>query len=225
MTPGLLVDPALLPDWLSPLANAVTDPTLPNRVYPRLTPPSGQAFRAAAVLILLGQDSAAGPDVLLLRRADTLAAHPGQVAFPGGMIDTTDDGPVAAAVREAEEEAGVRPDGVVPFALLPDLPVSVSRFLVTPVLGYWLRPHKVAAVDPAETMAVARVPINHLADPAHRFMLRHPSGATGPAFDAPGMLVWGFTAALLSGLLTLAGWELPWDQADIREFDTTGARH
>jgi len=189
----------------------------------RVRPPgrgssAGLPTRSAAVLMLFG-DGENGPDVLLIRRADTLNSHPGQVAFPGGSADDTDRGPVDTALREAEEEAGVLADGVRPVALLPDLFVPVSGFMVTPVLALWERPSPVRVVDPAETAAVARVPIVHLADPANRFRVRHPSGFSGPAFAAPGMLVWGFTAGLLDGLLRLAGWERPWNSADVRDLD------
>ena len=216
MSPGPLVDPADVPGWLSTLITATAG--LDASALTRVRPPSGKATRPAAVLMLLG-DGHDGPDVLLTRRADTLNSHPGQVAFPGGRTDDTDQGPVATALREAEEEAGVLADGVLPIALLPELFVPVSGFMVTPVLAYWERPSPVRAVDPGETASVARVPIAHLTDPANRFRVMHPSGFTGPAFAAPGMLVWGFTAGLLAGLLQLAGWERPWDTSDVRDLD------
>jgi 8-oxo-dGTP pyrophosphatase MutT (NUDIX family) len=216
MSPGPLVDPADVPAWLAGLVAATTD--LDASALTRVRPPNGRPTRPAAVLMLLG-DGDDGPDVLLTRRADTLNSHPGQVAFPGGSADDTDRGPVDTALREAEEEAGVLADGVRPVALLPDLFVPVSGFMVTPVLALWERPSPVRVVDPAETAAVARVPIAHLADPANRFRVRHPSGFSGPAFAAPGMLVWGFTAGLLDGLLRLAGWERPWNSADVRDLD------
>jgi 8-oxo-dGTP pyrophosphatase MutT (NUDIX family) len=216
MSPGPLVDPADTPEWLAGLVAATAG--LDAEAFTRISPPNSREFRKAAVLMLFGEGQT-GPDVLLLRRADTLNSHPGQVAFPGGSADAVDDGPVATALREAAEEAGVRPDGVAPVALLPDLYVPVSGFLVTPVLAHWARPSEVRAVDPGETSAVARVPVAHLVDPANRFRVRHPSGYTGPAFSAPGMLVWGFTAGLLSGLLSLAGWERPWDASDVRDLD------
>ncbi|HTI28339.1 MAG TPA: CoA pyrophosphatase [Kutzneria sp.] len=216
MSPGPLVDPADVPGWLAGLVAATAD--LDASALTRVRPPNGLPTRPASVLMLLG-DGDDGPDVLLTRRADTLNSHPGQVAFPGGSADDTDQGPVDTALREAEEEAGVLADGVRPVALLPDLFVPVSGFMVTPVLALWERPSPVRVVDPAETAAVARVPIAHLSDPANRFRVRHPSGFSGPAFAAPGMLVWGFTAGLLDGLLRLAGWERPWNAADVRDLD------
>ena len=216
MSPGPLVDPADVPEWLSGLVAATAD--LDVSELTRVRPPRGLPTRPAAVLMLLG-DGDDGPDVLLTRRADTLNSHPGQVAFPGGRADEGDDGPVGTALREAEEEAGVLAAGVRPVALLPELFVPVSSFLVTPVLAQWERPSPVRVVDPGETAAVARVPIAHLTDPANRFRVRHPSGFTGPAFAAPGMLVWGFTAGLLAGLVRLAGWERPWNTADVRDLD------
>jgi hypothetical protein len=61
------------------------------------------------------------------------------------------------------------------------------------------------------------VPVAHLTDPANRFRVSHPSGFVGPAFAAPGMLVWGFTAGLLTMVLSTAGWDRPWDHTDVRD--------
>jgi 8-oxo-dGTP pyrophosphatase MutT (NUDIX family) len=216
---GPLVDPATVPDWLSGLvaATATFDPSW----FRRVGEPPADARRAAVLMLFgengLGPDS--GPDVLLLRRADTLGSHPGQVAFPGGATEPSDDGPVATALREATEEVGVLPEGVRPLALLPRLHVPVSRFAVTPVLAHWATPSPVRAVDLGETASVARLPLRHLTDPANRITVRHPSGYTSPGYLAPGMLIWGFTAGLLTGLLAMGGWDRPWDSSDVRDLD------
>jgi 8-oxo-dGTP pyrophosphatase MutT (NUDIX family) len=213
---GPLVDPATVPDWLRPVVEATGE--LDQDSFRRLSPPTEDA-RDAAVLILLGEHETRGPDVLLQLRADGGGAHSGQVAFPGGSSEPSDDGPVATALREAVEETGLDPSGVRPVAILPQLHIPVSGFHVTPVLAHWVAPSRVWAVDPAESAAVSRVPIAELADPANRFTCRHPSGFLGPAFALPGMLVWGFTAALLTLLLELGGWERPWDSSVIRDLD------
>ncbi len=205
------------PDWMQRLAKATED--IDAATFMRVPRAPSEGVREASVLMLFGEDENHGPDVLLLRRADTLGSHPGQVAFPGGAADPDDDGPVATALREAYEETGVLAAGVRPLALLPELYVPVSGFVVTPVLAYWEQPSPVAPVDSAETAAVARVPVAHLADPANRFRVRHPAGYVGAAFSAPGMLVWGFTAGLINGLIALGGWEQPWDATDVRDLE------
>jgi 8-oxo-dGTP pyrophosphatase MutT (NUDIX family) len=214
---GPLADPATVPDWLRKVVEASGD--LDADLFRRLSPP-GENAREAAVLILFGEHETRGPDVLLQLRATGGGAHSGQVAFPGGAAEPEDDGPVATALREAVEETGLDPSGVRPVALLPSLHIPVSRFHVTPVVAHWEKPSRVWAVDPAESAAVARAPIADLADPVNRFTCKHPvHGFLGPAFALPGMLVWGFTAALLTLLLQLGGWERPWNGNDIRDLD------
>ena len=194
--------------------------------------------RQAAVLVLFGvlddvaasrraSDPAAAPlpvpadlDVLLLARASTLSHHPGQVSFPGGRLDDTDTDLVDAALREAVEETGLDRDGVEVLGSLSALPLPVSNHLVTPVLGWWARPTPVAVVDSAESAHVFRVPVADLTDPANRrtaVVRRGRSTHKSPAFlvsaDGREHLVWGFTGAILDGLLDRLGWAEPWDAA------------
>ena len=209
-------DTADLPDWMANLVAATSE--LDPSIFRRFSGSSAEQARDASVLMLFGSGPH-GPDLLFLRRADSLGSHPGQVAFPGGGSEPGDADSVATALREAEEEVGLEPEGVRPLARLPRAYVPVSGFDVTPVLAYWDQPSAVRAVDEGETAAVARVPIAHLVEPANRIQVRHPSGFTSPAYLAPGMLIWGFTAGLLTVLLSIGGWDRPWDATKIVNLD------
>lgn len=202
--------PPSLPDWARRI-DAVL-PSVTARDLTRWTPPAGTVTRPAAVLMLFGDD-APGGDLLLLERASTLRSHPGQAAFPGGALDPDDPTPVAAALREAEEETGLDPAGVHVLGTLPELFLPPSGFRVTPVVGWWRRPVPVAPASPAEVAHVERIALDDLLEPANRWTVRHPSGFVGPAFTVGRLFVWGFTAGLLSRLLAIAGLERPWDTA------------
>jgi 8-oxo-dGTP pyrophosphatase MutT (NUDIX family) len=213
----------IVPDWLRRLEDAL--PHVRGEQLSRFLAPIDGSGRHSAVLALFGEGDR-GPEALLIERAHTLRSHAGQPAFPGGMLDP-DDGPVdgggavQAALREAHEEVGVDPASVEVLGVLPALWLPPSSVVVHPVVGFWREPHPVRVVDQAEVAAVARVPIEELVDPAHRLQVTHPSGWIGPAFEVRGesgdLLVWGFTAGLLSQLIALAGWERPWDTARRRE--------
>jgi 8-oxo-dGTP pyrophosphatase MutT (NUDIX family) len=206
-----------VPGWLRRLEQAL--PHVRGEQLSRFLPPEDGSGRHSAVLALFGEGER-GPEALLIERAATLRSHAGQPAFPGGMLDP-DDGPVdgggavRAALREAHEEVGLEPGSVDVLGVLPALWLPPSGVVVHPVVGYWREPHPVRVVDTAEVASVARVPIEELVDPARRLQVTHPSGWIGPAFEVRGesgdLLVWGFTAGLLSQLLALADWEQPWD--------------
>jgi 8-oxo-dGTP pyrophosphatase MutT (NUDIX family) len=214
---------APVPAWLRELADAAGT----MEIDPLIQPPA-RGGRASAVLILFaaGRDGSDQPDLLFIQRSEGLRLHAGQPAFPGGAIDVEDGGPVGAALREAAEEVGVDPAGVDIVGTLPELFIPRTGFRVVPVLAWWRRPSTVAPVDAGEVAAVERVSVGELADPAARLVVRGPSGFASPAFQVRGMLIWGFTAALVDRLLALAGWERPWDAAkviDLGSASRTGA--
>jgi 8-oxo-dGTP pyrophosphatase MutT (NUDIX family) len=206
-----------LPDWLVTIRDAAL--TITGRDLTAFLPPEDSGARPGAVLMLFGEGPV-GPDLLLTERAHDMRSHPGQISFPGGSIDETDESPTAAALREAEEEVGLDPSGVDVLATLPELWLPPSNFAVTPVLAWWREESPVGVVDPREVHAVLRVPIDELLDPAHRVMVTHPSGYSSPGFligDGKDLILWGFTAGLINRLFDYVGLTREWDTSVTRE--------
>jgi 8-oxo-dGTP pyrophosphatase MutT (NUDIX family) len=197
-----------LPAWLAPLAAAAR--VLGPGDLSMFLPPEDGSGRESAVLMAFGEVDGA-PSLLLIQRAADMRNHAGQVAFPGGAVDATDDGNVAAALREATEEVGLDPASVQVIVELPSIFIPVTGFVVAPVLAWWHHPHPVAPVDPVEVARAVVVPIATLVDPANRFRVPHPTGWLGPGFEVDDLFIWGFTAVLLDRLLELGGWAKPWD--------------
>jgi 8-oxo-dGTP pyrophosphatase MutT (NUDIX family) len=203
----------VIPDWLEPVARAADEITVDDLT--RFLAPDDAVTRRGAVLLLFGSRR----DLLLTERAHDMRSHPAQVSFPGGSIDPGET-PREAALREAEEETGLRREGVEVFAELPELWLPPSNFAVTPVLGWWAEESPVAVVDPREVHAVYRVPLDELIDPTHRVTVRHPSGWLGPAFligPDNDVVLWGFTAGIVSRLLDFVGWSEPWEDGRVRD--------
>jgi len=200
--------------------------------------PGGETPAESAVLVLFGAldrrpshfHAEAVPedlDLLLTQRALHLRKHPGQVAFPGGRKDPEDRDHVATALREAQEETGLDPQGVKVLGSLPPAPLTVTNFRVTPVVGWWDRPSDVFVVDEGEASRVFRVPVADLVDPANRVVTSREAVPPvragrfrGPGFLVSDTLVWGFTAIVIDRILELLGWAQDWDRG--RVVDITG---
>lgn len=236
--------PDASPPWLRPLVDNVERMPeayrrrLPADVLAMITGKAVSALRGsgreAAVLVLFsGPESAPADgavpddaDLLVTVRASTLRHHAGQAAFPGGAADPTDDGPVATALREAQEETGIDVTRLRPLVTMERTFIAPSRFHVVPVLAYSPDPGPVAVVNEAETAIVARVPLRAFINPDNRLMVyRGDLGRrwAGPAFLLNEMLVWGFTGQVICAMLDVAGWAQPWDTTDVRELDAAMA--
>ena len=159
-----------------------------------------QAIRPAAVLVGL-IPRAGGPTALLTQRPDTMDAHPGQVAFPGGKMDPSDDDEVETALREAREEVGVDPASVDLIARGAPY-ITGTGFRVVPVLG--VLPADFEAV-PCETevAAVFETPLDFLFNPKnHDRQIGNWRGQTRHYYQMPhgGFHIWGVTAGIIRAL-------------------------
>ncbi len=155
------------------------------------------APRGAAVLVpLVMRENRL--TVLLTRRSDDMPSHPGQVAFPGGKIDPEDDGPVAAALRETEEETGLARSFVEPCGFL-DAYQTRTGFRICPVVAL-VRPGFTLVPEEGEVADIFEVPLNFLMDPANH--QRHGRVWQGKkrwfyAMPYNDHYIWGATAGML----------------------------
>jgi 8-oxo-dGTP pyrophosphatase MutT (NUDIX family) len=157
-------------------------------------------LRPAAVLVPL-VDRAGCMTVLLTQRTAHLSAHAGQIAFPGGRIETSDRDATEAALRETEEEVGLTRDHVTLIGRL-DTYVTGTGFEITPVVGIIKVPFPLVP-DPFEVSEVFEVPLSFVIDPNnHRRMTRVFENHTRVFFVLPyeNRYIWGATAGMLVNL-------------------------
>jgi len=168
-----------------------------NPGHPRLQDMWKLKIRDAAVLIPV-VDHGGQASVILTRRTEALRSHSGQVAFPGGRIDATDLSPEFAALRETDEEIGIRPDQIEVIGRMPDY-MAGSGFRIAPIVGV-VQPGFVLDVNADEVDAVFEVPLGFLMDPQnHTQDSREWNGLQWKYFDMPygGQRIWGVTAGII----------------------------
>jgi 8-oxo-dGTP pyrophosphatase MutT (NUDIX family) len=160
----------------------------------------GRVLRPASVLIPL-QMVDGRAELILTKRSARLKHHPGQIAFPGGKQDKSDSGPVAAALREAEEEIGLPPELV---QVLGELPTheTVTGYVITPILAI-VRNSFAERPEAGEVDEIFRVPLDHVINPANfRVEGRRWQGRRRHYYAVPygPYYIWGATARILRAL-------------------------
>jgi 8-oxo-dGTP pyrophosphatase MutT (NUDIX family) len=194
-----------LTDWktrlqaaVSPLNLGVT--ALGNLNYRKPGEDAVRPAKTAAVLVAFLDVEQ--PELVLTRRADHLPTHPGQVSFPGGAAEPGDRTAVETAIREANEEIGLRPDDVTPLGFLHRMD-TISDYRVLPVVAMVQHPGQ-WRLDEQEVAEVFTVPIEVVMDrnrysatPMRRAGVEH----VLYLMHWEGQQIWGATAAMLMDLI------------------------
>ncbi len=177
-------------------------------VQRRLMDPSGSQTRPAAVCILFASSSQkpSGPILLLTKRSETLEIHKGQMAFPGGLCESQDQGnPVRTALRETEEEMGIPSECIKVLGELPRL-VTGTGFLIQPIVGVSKKSLEkmVLNPNPDEIDEVIWVSLQTLLRPEtyrNEFFLRELVQYPIDVFQVGQYRIWGATGTILKNLL------------------------
>ncbi len=158
-----------------------------------------QATRPAAVLVAIVDHPE--PTVLLTLRTAHLSSHAGQIAFPGGKMDPDDATPLAAALREADEEIGLAGDLIDPIGYL-DLYLTFSGFRILPVVARVI-PNYTLAINASEVADAFEVPLTFLMEPEnHQRGSRDWKGIRREYYAMPfgDRYIWGVTAGIVRNL-------------------------
>ncbi len=140
--------------------------------------------------------------MLFTRRNETMRHHAGQISFPGGALESADHDAIAAALRETDEETGIKSEFIEAFGYLDCLD-TISGFSVTPVVGI-VREGFELNPDPAEVAEVFEVPLDIILEPGclkRSEIVWRGRGREIFEFDYDGKRIWGATAAILQNLL------------------------
>lgn len=152
-----------------------------------------------------------GLGLLITRRAPDLDVHPGQVSFPGGRAEPTDENPLYTATREAREEVRLDPDELTVVGRLDDIR-TVTGYVVTPFVGGV--PRRRFVPDGREIVEVGVLPLSAFLEPSNYEFERRSHPEYGEAivhyFHVGDFTVWGATARILVQFLELAtDWSSP----------------
>jgi 8-oxo-dGTP pyrophosphatase MutT (NUDIX family) len=139
--------------------------------------------------------------IVLIERGSDLRHHAGQISFPGGRRDPTDDELVHTALREAHEEIGLDPASVELFGSLAPVATAVTEFAIYPFVGLVAHGQE-WVLAPLEVQAVIECPVAELAA-THEYRTLTRDGAPFPTdcYTTGRHLVWGATARILTDLL------------------------
>ncbi len=168
--------------------------------------------KIACVLVLIFQKNGSWHTALIERSTHPADRHAGQISFPGGKIEESDENLGQVALRETEEEIGVPRENVEILGSLTNLYIPVSNFLVHPFVG-WLRGSTDFSPQPGEVQQILTPPLAQFFAPDARKLteIQLPNGillSDVPYFEVENHIVWGATAMILNELIETMNYEL-----------------
>ena len=184
-------------------ATAALKSALQNYEPPPI-PPQFMNSAKASVMVLVREGSR--PTIVLTERTAHLSSHAGEVAWPGGRVESADANPLAAGLRETFEEIGV-PQAAV--TVIGELPGEISKF------GLWVMPYvglisadQAVTANPSEVASIFEIPMDWLsANPPNEIerLDRHGETQWAPVYYFDNYRVWGLTALILASLVDISG--------------------
>jgi 8-oxo-dGTP pyrophosphatase MutT (NUDIX family) len=164
--------------------------------------------RLAAVLAPVVESP--GPSLIFTVRSDALSRHPGEVSFPGGLVDEGES-LADAARREAFEEIGLDPSLPRLVGALPAVHTYVSAILVVPFVGLLGSPPDLFAAE-AEIKEIIRVDLARLATIEEPMELPRADGTPwkGWAYPVDDHMIWGATGLMVHSFLEVLRAEAAW---------------
>jgi 8-oxo-dGTP pyrophosphatase MutT (NUDIX family) len=177
----------------------------PELAYGRHHGPTPDDVRRAAVLLVL-DPSASGWSIPAMLRPATMTAHAGQIALPGGLIESGET-PTQTALRELEEELGPSATGIEILGSLSAVFVFISNFQITPFLAVSHQP-LVFQPNPVEVAEVVQIGVRDLLNQTSRgshLIRRGDLVFRAPHFAISAQRIWGATSLILAEFAELAG--------------------
>lgn len=165
--------------------------------------PSTKSRKAGVLILLYPKNEYIY--IAFIKRTEYDGPHSGQISFPGGKSEKSDNNIIETALRESQEEIGIIPDKVKVIGQLTPLNIPVSNFIVYPLIGIYDQEPAFTA-DPKEVEKILEIKLKDLLNPANCTRKEFNYGEI--AFSAPiycpsDITIWGATAMMLSEFLEI----------------------